>query len=574
LRSSLRAFEVIRAFRAIFGSEVFESREHILLAGEWLLKMQNPDGGYSRKYSLAFGRDKSYIETTGYIIPTMFDLSRYSKDSRFRDSALRAGEWLLSVQNSDGSFSEIDGGKAFAFDTGQVLMGLNRLYLETKDIRFLNSAKRASKWLQKNQERDGSWKKVAYNSQKHTYYTRVASAMFEYGEIAKDKEIKISAMKMIGWTLANQLPNGFFRRCSFLEGSYPFLHTIIYVLEGLLDIYERTKEPTILKAILKNANQLKEINLNRDLLLCSEYSENYECVNSEKCMTGLAQWSLLALKLYKITGDEDFGNLAVRTIFYLKAKQLKGGRNLKGSHPASIPFWGHYGAFDFVNWGAKFFIDALLELEKYGVLPKEEQEVWVGAVFGSQKVVSEKFSLSDRRYLELFDLEFANLKRKRVKFLDLGCGRGKFMEYFKNQYPNWDILGVEPNFQGDKILAGSAYSIPLEDKSVDIIFTVEVLQHTYINEALKEIKRVLRDGGYLVIGERNPLSILGVLKPILEITNRWMYPSDSPFKEQWLSKRSWRKTLKRCGFELESINNIEGSGKKFVNRYFFIKVKV
>jgi len=185
---------------------------------------------------------------------------------------------------------------------------------------------------------------VAYNYQKHTYYTRVASALFEYGEISNDEVAKKSALKMVEWTLFNQLANGFFKKSSFLETHPPFLHTMIYVLEGLLEIYLRNGDKRLLSAILKNANRLKDINLSRDYILCSEYDEDFNCLNSEKCVTGLAQWAGVALKLYKIVGDEEFKIVAIKTLFYLKAKQLKSCEKLKGAHPASIPFWGRYGS--------------------------------------------------------------------------------------------------------------------------------------------------------------------------------------------------------------------------------------
>lgn len=576
LRSIPRADELFLSFKSMFDERVYSNKKHLKMAGEWLLKMQNKDGGYARKYSLAFGKDKSYIETTGYIIPSLFALSDFLKDKRFKESAIKASNWLLSVQNKDGSFSEIDNNRAFAFDTGQVLIGLNFIYKKTKDPKFLEAIKKASIWLVENQEEDGSWEKVAYNSQKHTYYTRVAAALFEAGEILEDQKFKLAALKMIEWSLKNQLSNGFFKHSSFLEKTPPFLHTIIYVLEGLLDIYEYTKDPKILNAILKSTETLKNINLKRDLLLCSEYDENFNCLNRERCTTGLAQWAGVALRVYEITKDDAYKNLAVSTLFYLKAKQLKVGKNLKGSLLASIPFWGKYGSFDLVNWGVKFFIDALLAEEKLSLKPREEQEIWVAQCFLKTEVVSTNLTPKDQKYLDEFKKSFKDLKSKKIRVLDLGCGRGKLLEELEKNYPNWEIFGVDPLFWTQKanIKRGSAYKIPFKDEYFDIILSVEVLQHTYLDFALKEIKRALKKDGFLVIGERNPFSILGVLKPFFELRGKWMYPWDSPFREKWLSKNRWKKILSKTGFRNCKILTIEGDGKKFVNRYFFIKAQI
>ena len=348
--------------KAQLNKEVKGDKEHLDDSAKWLLFMQNSDGGYSRKFSFISGRDKSYIETTGYIIPSLIEVGLHLNKKRYINSALRAGEWLLKIQNSDGSFSEIDTNKPYAFDTGQCLIGLNYLYSYTKDDRYLHSAKKASYWLMSNQEDDGSWQSVAYNNEKHTYYSRVASAMYRYGVISDDKKIRTSALKNIDWVLSNQLDNGYFKYSSFVETIPAYLHTLIYILEGLLDIYDITKDKKILDAILKNSENFKNINLHRDVILCSQYDKDFNCTNSQKCMTGVAQWVGVAIRLYQITQDDEYKQCAVNTLLYLKSKQLKSSI-MKGGFSASIPFWGRYGSFDFVNWTNKFFIDSMILYE-------------------------------------------------------------------------------------------------------------------------------------------------------------------------------------------------------------------
>jgi ubiquinone/menaquinone biosynthesis C-methylase UbiE len=199
----------------------------------------------------------------------------------------------------------------------------------------------------------------------------------------------------------------------------------------------------------------------------------------------------------------------------------------------------------------------------------------VGLAFRyNSTVVNENLSKMDLEYLKYFDNHFSHLKDKPLKLLDLGCGKGRFLDYFKEHYPNWEIIGVEPTFEKEKeILKGSAYSIPVEDKSIDIIFTIEVLQHTYIEQVLKEVRRVLKDDGYIAIGDRNPYSILGVLKPIFEIKDKWMYPWDSPFRERWYNQTQWKKILNDSSFKMKNIdviNNPNDRKVKFLNRYYFI----
>ena len=554
--------ELFASVRSIFDEEVLDNKTHLYLAADWLLYMQNSDGGYARKFSFLNGRDKSYIETTGYIIETLLKLDK----EKYINSALKAGEWLLSIQNEDGSFSEIDTNKPFVFDTGQVLIGLNSLYKFTKEEKYKNAIKKAGEWLVKVQEEDGSWEKYAYNKEKHTYYTRVAAALYEAGEILENEEFKTSALKNINWVLDNQKENGFFKYASFLESIPPYLHTIVYILEGLIEIYEKNKDERILKAVLKNANKLKEVGFNRDLILCSQYNENFKCVNKEKCVTGLAQWAGVSIRIYEIIKDNSFLESGAITLFYLKAKQLKTSF-MKGGFSASMPFWGKYGGFDFVNWSNKFFIDSLLLYQKHSFSKIKEQELFVSNAFKiSDEVVTETLSIMDKKYINCFK---KYIKDENKKVLDIGCGRGVIINELSEDYKNIEFFGIDPVFESKNIKKGSVYSIK---GKFDVIMAFEVLQHTYIDEALNSIYNALNPNGKIIVGERNPFSILGLLKPIYELKGKWMYPFDSPFREKWYSIKEWENLLKRHGFEIKHICYLDNEFDKVpkTNRYFFI----
>jgi len=560
--------ELYLSFKYMFNENQLTNKEHIKLASDWLLDIQNSDGGYARKFSFISGLDKSYIETSGYIIPTLFKVSEYLNNDKYKKSAKKAGEWLLSVQNNDGSFSEIDTNTPYAFDTGQVLIGLNFLYENLDDKRYLDVAKKASYWLAENQEDDGSWKKVAYHEEKHTYYSRVSAALLKFAYISDDQYIKKHAYKNIKWILENQMENGFFKYSSFLSTTPAYLHTIVYIMEGLLDIYDLTDDKEVLKSVFKFADRFKEININRDIILCSQYDENYNCINSQKCITGLAQWAGVCLRLYEKSGDKEYLDIASATLFYLKTKHIQEGNYIKGTFPASVPFWGRYGAFDFVNWGNKFFIDSLLIYDKYNISKTKEQENFVSLAFLKTSVVTDSLSFMDKEYIKILKRK---IKNKKIRVLDIGCGKGVIINELKKYYPEIEFIGVDPVFESKIVKKGSIYSIPFEEGSFDIVFCFEVLQHTYVNEALKEIYRVLKPNGEVYIGERNHLSILGFLKPFYEILGKWMYLYDSPFKERWYSKNKWIKILHKEGFLCKNIFTVEGDGKRLVNRYFLIE---
>lgn len=547
------------AAKAMLNQTILPTRLHVRLAADWLLKAQHhsKDGGYSRLYSLYSDWDESYIETTGYIISTLLDVAVYLNDPRYDDSALRAGRWLLSMQQPNGAFTDIDMRRPQAFDTGQVITGLICLYQRTRDERYLSAARRAGNWLVQVQDGDGSWTTFGYLKRPHAYYSKVSAALLDLWRVTGISEYADSAHKNLDWTLAQQQKNGFFRYSEFSQGEDPYLHTIIYTLEGLLSASQLTGENRFFHAALKSAEQLKEVNLTRDLILFSQYDYRWKPTNREKCTTGLAQWALLCLRIHQMTQDMHYLHLAGRTIYYLKSKQIRAKGELEGSLPSSVPFWGRYGGMKFMNWNTKFFLDALLSWDKVGNETWQEHEAWVSSCFSfSSHLVGEHLSDTDVLYLRTVKNMLTTHSQRCMTYLDLGCGKGKHLRYIKRQYPHWNVIGIDPIFECRdlNIKRGSAYSIPLADDSVDVIVCFEVLQHIAdIERVVGEMRRVLRKPGFLLIADRSPVSGLGLLKPFLELAGMWMYPWDSPFRERWYFSSHWKRLLSARGFCVDSV---------------------
>jgi len=571
--------ETITFFKVIRGEKIYENKKHILLASNWLLKAQEigDDNGYSRGFYLykQKGWDKSYIETTGYIIPTLLNVYRLTGDKVYRDSALKAGLWLLDIQKDNGAYTDIDRGKELVFDTGQVLYGLVAIY-EFEDIEnslkevYKTAIYKASSWLCDVQDSDGSWTTYGFNGIAHSYYTRVASILYKTGLLFDNQRFKNSATKNIYWSISCQNKNGFFKKLKFSDDEENLLHTIVYILEGLYDYYILTNDNDVYNSLISNANKLKEINLQRDIILCSQYNEFFDCVNSERCITGLAQWANLSLKLYKLTNDKDYLLVARKTLYYLKSKQFKENKNLKGSLSGSIPFWGVYASFSAINWGVKFFIDALIENEKYQLSLIEDSNLWIGECFKFKSgVVDESFSETSKEYLKILEIYI----NKSNNILDLGCGKGKYIRFFQKLFPNKNINGIDPYFYDETFVKkGDIYNINF-DKKFDLIYTIEVLQHVkYLDIALKEIYNKLSDDGVFIICDRNPHSFIGCIKFIQEYRGKWMYPFDSPFNEKWYSIKEWHSILNRNSFIIEDIQTFTSKSGKlgWMSRYNII----
>jgi SAM-dependent methyltransferase len=585
--------KLINAIFAMQNQEILSTREHLKLCGDWFITAQEAEGGYAAWFSFVLGIRHAYIETTGYIIPTMFDLSVHLNQPDYRSSALKAGKWLLSVQQADGSFTDIDEYKLpQVFDTGQVMFGLNRLYRETNDVQYLDATRRAAEWLTNVQDSDGSWTTAGYlPNYPNTYSTRVASAMLESANLTGEDRHRESALRNLRWAASLQQPNGFFLNSELIPGVDPVLHTLVYVLEGFLLAYKHTKEISWLEILLLGAKPLLNVQLTKDIVLCSQYDANWQATNMEKCIPGLAQWAGLCLELHDITGELDWLEAAKLSIYYLKSKQIQGKGIMNGALPASLPLWGYYHPLILPNWTVKFFADALLLYDNYNFPVWKEQETWVAKCFslkldgGAWSENAIELGALDKIITDITLEQLTLLGKESGCALDLGCGEGRYLKYIQSQLLNWKVIGVDPSPGEDgedrnTIKFGSAYKIPFVDEYFDAAYTWATLQHiSDLPLALGELHRILKPGGMLVIGDRDLFSGRGLLKPWHELKGLWMYPWDSPFRERWYSVTYWKRILTGSGFEVQHCQRILNPGDRGwrrlvrMNSFFLLTVR-
>ncbi len=344
---------------------VHTNKKHVDSAMHWLLCAQsaNRDGGVSALYSLYRGWDPSYSETTGYIIPTLFNYYRATGDERIRLAAIRMAEWELTKQFPSGAFPGGSGEHECptVFNTGQVLFGMVSAYRETKENKYLIAIRKAADWLSLVQEKERYWKKHEYLGKKHVYNSRVAWPLLLAFGITKHRAHKQSAIKFLDWAVMQQKESGWYANNAFYEGQEPLLHTIAYAIQGIFESGIILKNKDYVLSAKKAADPLLG-KIRADGSLPGSFDEEWNSSVSWSCLTGNAQMAVVWLSLYRHTKEKKYLEGAQHAIRFLKSTQ-----NTSSSHPGicggikgAHPIWGWYAPFCYINWGAKFYIDALM----------------------------------------------------------------------------------------------------------------------------------------------------------------------------------------------------------------------
>ncbi|MDX1942361.1 MAG: hypothetical protein SFU99_17485 [Saprospiraceae bacterium] len=348
-------------------SQDFNKRTQATL--QWLEKsIQTTDyQGSSAYYHLIKGWSLTYPETTGYIIETLFDYAKYLQQERWKNLAITCADWLCSIQRPDGAFPGGINTNAdpIVFDTGQILFGLVRAFKETGDLKYKLTTERAVVWLINILELDGSWQRYSYvPNYIPAYYTRVIWAILYANEILKKDEIIAGMQLALNYYLQNITPQLSFKNWSFKPNESAYTHTIAYTLRGILESGILLNDERILTKATAVIDKLITIYKDKEKL-AGKYDENWNGDYTFECVTGNAQMSIVLTRLFQLTGNVIYQEIALHIFQATFSRQwLIPLQGLYGAIPGSHPLWGAYQRFKFPNWAAKFYLDAYLLLYK------------------------------------------------------------------------------------------------------------------------------------------------------------------------------------------------------------------
>jgi SAM-dependent methyltransferase len=173
-------------------------------------------------------------------------------------------------------------------------------------------------------------------------------------------------------------------------------------------------------------------------------------------------------------------------------------------------------------------------------------------------------------------LAMYNYEAKRYKFigkffeniqgrlLDVGCCKGDLKKYVNRGLQYYGVDRLQVNLENFILADLNSRGLPYKDKVFDAVNCSAVLEHLfYPLELLKEIKRVLKDDGVLLISLPNDRGLNRIVLDLL--TNIRSY-EDSIYDHHWrFSITSARDFFEK---EFRIIQEHPEFGPVF-NRYFF-----
>lgn len=454
-----------------------------------------------------------YPEVTGYYIPTLLQWGE-------RELAVSYAKYLCSIQKADGSWYDSYDKEPYVFDSAQILKGLLsiREILPEVDSNII----RGCNWLISNVQESGRLvtpNKDAWGNDEafcseliHIY---CLTPLVEAAEKLGVPNYRDTAYRILDYYKKNY-------REKILNFSL-LSHFYAYVMEGLYD--------------------MGEVELVREAMAKLEQYQNRKGgipgLHDVKwvCSTGMFQ---IALVWYKL-GELKKGN----TIFnYACMLQNKSG-GWYGSYPATYldrfakgRMKAYYFPEEEISWANKYFLDAL----RYKM--KLEFELQADSFMDS---ISEE----DGRY-RIVEAELEELSARQgaaLEICDVGCGKGR---YIKNLFARFQECNYHAVDLSEKVMSklpdwvdkrhGGLTQIPYDDGVFDYVYVCEALEHAiHINGALKELWRVTKKGGKIVIIDK-PVEQLGKLE-----IDEW---------EQWIDDRQIKEFVDCRGGKLNIIKSV------------------
>lgn len=192
--------------------------------GRFLLSMQriapglDGHGAFHYSVDLQGRREPLFVVgTTAKSIFTLIELHAFTKDTAYLDAARLAADWLIGMQEPDGSViaklevEDASEGELQASErestlyAGQLSSALSRLYVATGDERYLAAAGRTATYLLDKQAREGCYVGDEYRKANPVSSSWLILSLFDYAKASGDTRVRATAYACADELLERQL---------------------------------------------------------------------------------------------------------------------------------------------------------------------------------------------------------------------------------------------------------------------------------------------------------------------------------------------------------------------------------
>ncbi|MDA3920411.1 MAG: hypothetical protein PF501_07000 [Salinisphaera sp.] len=373
---NVKAIDTLRHSLGLYGRPALQPLMPGLdAAALWLARAQDatPDDGVAAFYDT---RKKawaaSYPETTGYIIPTLYDYAALTGNSEFHDRATRMAAWECDIQFAEGGvragYMDAPEVVPTIFNTGQVLFGWVSAFEKTGDTRFADSLRRACDWLVAAQDEDGAWRRFGSpfsHAGLNTYNTRVAYGLALAARVLDDTRYAQAAKANIDWALTQASPNGWFENNDLEHNDRPLTHTIAYATRGVMEVGDLLDVPDYIDRARVTAAAVAQTQ-RKDGALPGRLDKGWKPAARWSCLTGNVQMAIIWLRLAAIKDSKshDWLESARSCIAFVQSVQDNDHADAgqRGGIAGSAPMRGEYMRHRLPNWAANFYMDAVMKL--------------------------------------------------------------------------------------------------------------------------------------------------------------------------------------------------------------------
>lgn len=144
--------------------------------------------------------------------------------------------------------------------------------------------------------------------------------------------------------------------------------------------------------------------------------------------------------------------------------------------------------------------------------------------------------------------------KDNFNILEIGCGEGILLNKLKEKNPNCNLVGIDINpnvnflsIPNTIIKIEDATNMSFKDNSFDLVYAVDVLEHIKdVDLAIKEIKRVLKEKGKLIISGPTETTFYRLCRLLI--------------KQKWILK--------------EHYYNVNDLNKKIIDHNFYVYKKI